>query len=213
MTTHAKAFLATLIVLLALSIPVGVASSLRSLSIVGETTITASTVGTFMFGTTIITCPMTIIRTVSRLIPKASGILLGKIIGWRTDPPGPTCSINLGTLQGVDILGLEPEEACRLFYEGISGTLPSVTGINTTIKHCLIGFRTRILIIGTITCLYAEAGEGISATESVREGRLSSIIIGSNRLVLLEGQSASCPREGRFSGAFTVARSPVISLV
>lgn len=216
MTTHAKFLLALIITALTLSIGVGSASALRSISVVGETTVAGSGRVTFTSseGGTRIECNVTITRTISRTIPKIAGILLGKIIRIDTGFPEAGCRASLGTLQGIDILGIEREERGRLFFTSITGTLPSMTGKNELIKGLLIGFRTRIVIIGTITCLYGENGAGAEVRMRFdAERRITEAQIGTNTAIILERQPGSCPREGRLTGTLRETRGPRFILI
>jgi hypothetical protein len=111
----------------------------------------------------------------SRTIPKTNGILLGRITRIVTNRPEANCSVNreLGTLTGIIILAPEPREEagstkCRLFYNSIAGTLPNITTIVGVIKGCLIGFSVRT-IVGEITCLYKEDGNGIEDRKALWE--------------------------------------------
>jgi hypothetical protein len=222
MTTRSKFLLAALTAALALSLGVGTASALRSLSIEGETTVTGEGVVSFIQsgGGSTVRCPTTITRTISRAIPKTNGILLGRITRIVTKEPEANCTVNreLGTLTGIIILAPEAREReestkCRLFFESIVGTLPNITAIDKIIKGCLIGFGVRT-IVGTITCLYKEDGRGIAAIENVeRGGRITTVEIGTNRAVILEGQNGLCPREGELHGNITPRNSPTVRLV
>jgi hypothetical protein len=222
MTTRSKFLLAALTAALALSLAVGTASALRSLSIEGSETVVGEGVVSFIQNTaggTTVRCPTTITRTISRAIPKTNGILLGRITRIETNRPEANCTSSTGILQGIIILAPEPREEagstkCRLFFESIAGTLPNITGINKIIKGCLIGFETRVEIIGVVRCLYKENGAGIPARENVeRGGRITSVEIGRNRAVILEGQNGFCPREGELFGTIVPRNSPTVRLI
>jgi hypothetical protein len=219
MATRSKFLLAALTAALALSLAVGTASALRSLSIEGETTVVGEGLVSFAGGGTTVKCPTTITRTISRAIPKTNGILLGRITRIATNRPEANCTSSTGTLQGIIILAPEPREEagstkCRLFFESIVGTLPNITGIRKIIKGCLIGFETRVELVGVIRCLYKEDGTGIAARENVeRGGRITSVEIGRNRAVILEGQSGFCPGEGELFGTIVPRNSPTVRLV
>jgi hypothetical protein len=219
MTTHTKFLLAALTAALALSFGVGTASALRSLSIEGEPTVVSEGVISFVGGGTTIKCPTTVTGTMSRAIPKTNGILSGRTIRIATNRPEANCTSSTGTLQGVIILAPEPREEenstkCRTFFESIVGTLPSITGINGITKGCLIGFETRVEIVGVIRCLYKEDGRGAAGRINIeRSGRITSVQGGANRAVILEGQSGFCPREGEIFGTMVPRNSPTVRLV
>lgn len=216
MARHTKLLLVALTAVLALSIGAGTAGALRSISINGSTTVTGSGSVTFVStgGGVTIRCDVTVTRTLSRAIPKVAGILLGKITRIATNRPEARCTSSLGSLQGIIILGIEREENSRLFFRSITGTLPNITGINKTITGTLIGFSTRIVIIGTITCLYREDGNGIEVRENLNaERRFISAEILRNRAIILPGQPGTCPREGELSGTLTVSGGPILTLI
>jgi hypothetical protein len=219
MTTRTKFLLAALTAALVLSLGVGTASALRSLSIEGETTVVGEGVISFIGGGTTIKCPTTITGTMSRAIPKTNGILTGRTTRIATNRPEANCTSSTGTLQGLIILAPEEREEagsakCRKFFESIVGTLPNITGINGISKGCLIGFETRVEIVGVIRCLYKEDGTGAAGRANVeRGGRITSIETGRNRAVILEGQSGFCPREGELHGNTTPRNSPTLRLV
>jgi hypothetical protein len=211
--------LAALTAALALSLGVGTASALRSLSIEGSETVVGEGVLSFSFGGTTVRCPITITRTVSRVIPKTNGILLGRITRIATNRPEANCTSTTGTLQAFIILAPEEREEagstkCRLFFESIGGTLPNIAGIRTIIKGCLIGSELRVELVGILKCLYKEDETGIAARENVeRGGRISTIEIGRNKAVILEGQNGFCPREGVLTGTIRASSSPTVRLV
>jgi hypothetical protein len=221
MTTHSKFLLAALTVALALCLGVSAASALRSLSITGESTVIGEGIIDLVSagGRITIRCPLTILKTISRAIPKTSGILLGRVTRIAANSPEPDCSSSLGELQRIIILAPEAREGeestkCRLFFESIVGILPAITGINAIIKGCLIGFETRVELIGVIRCLYKEDGRGVAIRESVEAGgRLTRIEIGRNTEIVLEGQSGFCARELELQGDMTVRSSPSVRLV
>jgi hypothetical protein len=221
MTHRTKLILAALSAALILSMGVSVASALRSLSVEGETTISANGIFTWIGreGGLTLRCPMTITGTVSRAIPKVNGILSGRLTRLATNRPEANCSMSLGTLQGIIILAPEPREEagstkCRFFQESFTGTLPRITSIWTIAKGCLIGFETRVEILGTIRCLYKEDGGGIETKKDLNaEERLTTVELGRNRSLLLEGQNGFCPREGELLGRFTTSNGPTIRLI
>jgi hypothetical protein len=219
MTTHAKFLLAALTAALALSLGVGTASALRSLSIEGETTVISEGVISFIGGGTTIKCPTTITGTMSRAIPKTNGILTGRNTRIATNRPEANCTSSTGTLQGLIILAPEPREEaastkCRTFFESIVGTLPNITAIKGITKGCLIGFETRVELVGVIRCLYKEDGRGAAGTINVeRGGRITTVESGANKAIILEGQNGFCPREGEIFGTMRPSNSPTVRLV
>ena len=81
MHTRAKLLMAALTAALALSLATSTASALRnSLLVEGSNTVSSSGIITFeKAGVSTIECPATIVKTISQVIPKRLGVLLGGI--------------------------------------------------------------------------------------------------------------------------------------
>jgi hypothetical protein len=111
-------------------------------------------------------CEVTLLRTISRIIPKTPGTLFGRVTGVAVD--FPRCSTvgapfaltavtplrdrgSPGTLSGnlYNVSG-SPSNLWKLFYDGFSGTLPNVTAINFHIQ----GFQFLIEYSG-VRCLFS----------------------------------------------------------
>ena len=216
MKNRAGLLLAGLSATILLAFAVSTASALRSISIVGETTATAQGRISFIGGGSTLECNITLVRTLSRSIPKTAGILLGAIIDIRIALREAGCRSSAGTLTAFTILGLGTGELWRLFYESFDGTLPNITAINKIIKNWLWSDTITVPIFGSITCLYEEeeGRRGGQAKESLtREGRLEKFRIGANRSSRVRG-SGLCPERGELSGELTFTReAPSIRLI
>jgi hypothetical protein len=203
-----RLLMAALTAALALSLAATTASALRSLSVVGSTTVSANGLVKFIQrgGGTTVECKVTIVRTISRIIPKIAGTLLGAIIAIITDRAGnPNCRSSLGTLRNIIILELENPGKYRLKFQSIVGTLPIITAIKKTIEGLRIGFEITEPFGATLRCLYEERvraeGRPGEATEDLNERQqLARIRFGAN-IALRTGESgALCPREGELFG-------------
>lgn len=224
MKNYTKLLMAVLTAALVLSLAAGTAAALRSLSVVGETTVTGSGVVTFTKtgGGVEVICPVTIIKTLARVIAKIENTPLGRIISITTNRPEANCRTNQfgATLTSIRILGIERTEKYVLFYESINGRLPEITAINKIIRNLLIGFAFES-ILGNPVCLYEEeAGRrGAKAREELNERQqLIAVTIGENLAVLLREAGTTerelCPREGALRGTIrTTGTPPTIRLV
>lgn len=219
MHTRTRLLLAALVAALAFAFAATTASALRSLSVVGSTTVVGN--GHILFiqtgGGTTVECDATVTRTISRSIPKRLGVLLGAITRIVTDPPDPDCRSSLGRLRTIIILELENAAKYRLFFEGIVGTLPRITEIKASVEGLRIGFEIE-LFGASLRCLYEERvrAEGRRAEEIkiLREGRLTGVTIGRNLALRTAESSGFCPVEGELVGRFTTLEPiPTIILV
>ncbi|HYV14729.1 MAG TPA: hypothetical protein VE972_01765 [Conexibacter sp.] len=189
---------AALFAALALAIMVQPAVAARSLSIEGETTLSLNGNMTFRGESVEVICPITLVRTMSRFIPKIIGILKGRVIAVILPAPR-TCRTSTGTLTEITPLEVErgAEEVWRLYYRGFTGTLPSIIKIRLRIA----GFRIRIVIniLGTpVACLFE--GEIENDDNLGREGLLTeTTIVEPSTLALREG-SGLCPRRVEVRG-------------
>jgi hypothetical protein len=194
MSTRVKLLMTALTAALVLSLGVGTATALRSISlerlpteVVGQGPIT------FVGGATQVICNVTFLKTLSRLIPKINGTLIGKITGVRIDIPN--CRTTAESVNTIIVLGVEKEELWRIFYESILGTLPRITGALAQLRNVQVLLGIRLLGINA-TCLYAgrvfvlseiEAGGIIGKLRTLRETQ-----------ALQAGSTFGCPRTGEF---------------
>ena len=218
MRLHTRLMLVALSAAILLSLAASTALALRSISVVGETTATATGRVSFVSseGGSTVQCNITLVRTISSAIPKTAGILLGAIIDVRPAIGEPNCSSSTGTLNTIRILGLRVGELWRLFYESFTGTLPNIATLNTIVKNVLAEFELNVPIFGNIRCLYEEEeGRRGGRAQQVltREGRLERFVIGANRSSRVRG-SGLCPERGELSGSLTFSReAPSFRLV
>jgi hypothetical protein len=175
-----------------------------------------------------IICDVTLLRTISTLIPKRAGVLTGRVTGIRINIP--SCRTGLGTVERVQPLALEgaearrtgeaggteiydtrfesggratPAENWKLVFDSFQGTLPEIEGINI---H-LTAYRSRVTISG-IRCLWGR-GESVFALISIN--RTTSAVTGvtsvleRTSLARVEG-SFLCPAAGpaSFTGNFSI---------
>jgi hypothetical protein len=174
MHIRVKLLLTALTAALALSIGTGTAVALRSLSATQETTLRlASRALTFRSSFVEAICEVTLLKTLSRSIPKLENILMGGVTGVRI--PVERCRVSgfgAESVLEVEALRIETGEEWRVTYQSYLGTLPRFIGVKFRIKklHIKIG----ISIFGSrVACLYD--GE-IETLASVNEsGRLVSL--------------------------------------
>ena len=220
MHTRTKLLMAALIAALALSLAATTANALRSLSVEGSTTISANGIITFeKAGTSTIECPATVVSTVSSVIPKRIGVLGGGLRTLITERPNATNCRSLpasnGPLQNIIILEITNTAKYRGFFQGITGTLPIITGIKGTGEGARMGFEVRT-VIGSIRCLYEERvraeGRPSEATSNLNERQqLVSITGGANLALRTPESSGLCPSEGELRGRMTVL-APLVTI-
>src|SRR5262249_19838882 len=124
-----------LVVAVALSLATATASALRLLFFQGSTTVSASGILKWVYSGNTVECVGTVTRTVSRVIPKIAGTVLGAITRMSFNmPPEPSCRASFGELQQIIVLEIENPAKYRLKYQSIFGTLPIITGIRKTVE-------------------------------------------------------------------------------
>jgi hypothetical protein len=239
MRTNTRLLMAALTTVLVVALGASIATALRSIRVnnirENEEVLASSrlTFGTREGGGALpansqIICDVTLLRTISTLIPKITGTLFGRITGIRIGIQ--TCRTSLGTVERVQPLALEraaarrlgegggteiydmtteaggratPAENWKLVFDGIQGRLPEIEGINFHIT----AVRFRLTISG-VGCLW---GRGESAFGLIAVRRETSVItearavLERTSLARVEG-GILCPAggPGSFSGSFAI---------
>jgi hypothetical protein len=237
MRTRTGILMAALTTVLVVALGASIATALRSIRVNGinehEEVLASSRLtfgvreagGALPSGSQMI-CDVTLLRTISTLIPKRTGILFGRVTGISIAIP--SCRTGLGTIERVQPLALErnegrhtgeaggteiydmrfesggratPAENWKLVYDSFQGLLPEIEGINFHIT----AFRFRLTISG-VRCLW---GRGESLFGLLAINRTTSTITGGSAvlsrtsLARVEG-GILCPASGpmSFSGQF-----------
>jgi hypothetical protein len=241
MYRHAQLSLAALVAVVVCSIAAGSASANRSIEVRGGSGISASgrITGGDTEGTIEITCDITLLRTVTSLVPKTSGTQFGKVTGVaidRGESRAPHCRFG-GAITGVnDIVPLQAARtACThrelgrglllydcsraearlwaLIYDSFQGTLPRIEGVNVHMR----GYQDNITATGPFgepcECLYE--GE-VFALLPIRQPEATAnsarVVEATTRLNRVSG-SGICPARVTFAGTFTVAPTITIRLI
>jgi hypothetical protein len=233
MRTSTRLLMAALTTVLVVALGASIATALRSIRINGAAQgeeIFASSRLTFgpregggaLPANSQVICDVTLLRTISTLIPKRVGVLFGRVTGIRIDRR--SCRSNLGPVEAVvplisertpgthsesgnnillyDLRGA-PAENWKLIYDSPQGILPEIEGINFHIT----AVRFRLTISG-VSCLW---GRGESAFGLIAIRRETSVITGAR--AVLERTSLArveggflCPAQGpgSFSGEFAI---------
>jgi hypothetical protein len=212
------------------------AQALRSLSLVGETNV--KTEGNLRFGgeglprSTEITCEVTLLRTLSRVIPKIEGTLIGKVTGVAIDIPRCRHGENIRTVNniiahrdfatltssctGVGIRLCDVTTAnnlWKLVFRSILGTLPRITGLLFTLKSAQFTLDVTDILGGHDVCGYE--GDQPALAELNAEG----VITGGRILLEMVSMTArrlggiSCTSPGRLGGTFTIRNGPRVNLI
>ena len=211
-----RALLVAMAALMALSFAAGTANALRSLSLSGtERPLTLN--GTVTFegeGLGEIICNTTFVKTLSAVIPKTSGTLMGRITDVRIAPAN-TCRTTGGIinlLEPVVILGLTNENLWRLFYTSILGTLPRITGVQIRIRsiQALLKFNT---ILGEAQCLYEGDIEALATINSGTVERLRAVE-GQNTATLITNLNGGpCLSRAKFKASLTPLQTNTLTLL
>jgi hypothetical protein len=244
MKKHTVLPLIVVILTCTLALTMGIASANRSIEVRGaERGISAASRLTFSGprGESRAVCDVTLRRTVTRLIPKITGSLFGKVTGIRIDRGETTRSPHCTTIEGTravhDIVPLVgPERPCthsedgrgiltydcsraeailwKLIYDSFQGTLPRIEGVNIHIQ----GVQLRDVILGpfgeTIECLYEGAVFGLIAIRrETRTATEARAVRERTRLRRISGSAFGCPPEGTFEGSFSVTPTLTIELI
>jgi hypothetical protein len=191
-------FFIALATVTALAAGMGTAAALRSLSLEGTTTQTLNQ-RALSFGTELgsIIFDMTMVKTVSRVIPKISGTLVGRITDVRFSNFIGSGGVRRDGITSVTPVGLEAPERWRLFYVSILGTLPRITGLRVEIRDALLLILFRDIftishlchILFNSTFLAAVGGDGTI-------GNLRSQTTQFLQVIDLNGNG--CPATGEF---------------
>ena len=202
----------TLAIASILALAAGSAAALRSLSIRGETGVAAGS-SQLVFsegggGGVLLSCPVTLLRTISSSFPKTRGILIGAVTGiligvCRESFGGATSLRPLNVRETIELGGgrflytLRNEGSLwRLFFDSFTGTLPRITGVRGWLEAEFL-----ITVLET-SCLYrGRAFENLVVapeTGVTREGSSETV----TTLPLCSG-GILCPSTGRLTGTFT----------
>jgi hypothetical protein len=188
------------------------ASALRSLSISGSTTTVLNGILTFETGGGLeVICNYTITKTISRVIPKVDGILMGKWTRVNPAAPGPDCRSSSGRLEGVRVLNLEREEECRMYFKGILGSLPRIIAYQFFVQNCKIAYEVEVFAIRQ-TCLYTPEAPLPMSVSVNASGVIGSLVIGENRWRRISG-GGFCPATGRMKGTLVPLQTTTLFLI
>jgi hypothetical protein len=180
-----------------------------------------------------LTCDITLLKTLARSIPKVAGTPFGKVTGMAIDRgtlEAPHCARtgaieippNITPLSETNVPGVHRELGrgillytvtgskagllWRLIYDGFTGTLPEITGINYHIQGAQIRFDQPIE-----ACLYeGDWFKQIQMTRGV--GSRLRIVLARTVLRRIES-SAACYPELTVSGELTLTPSITIALL
>jgi hypothetical protein len=220
------------------SFAAGTASANRSIEIAGGPQVQAEGrlqfIGTEGESAVEITCDITLLRTVTRLIPKIHGTLFGKLTGILIDRGEVNrtqrCRHGSFVREGHDIIPLNcthsetgngilrwncsgaPAGLWKLLYLSFQGTLPRITGISFLIQGTQFQLRLLEPFGGTIECLYEGLSFGlitVNAEGTITRARAVRELTGLTRI----RGSFLCPARGSFAGEFNVRPTLTIRLV
>lgn len=206
MRKSSRLLLAALTAALMLAFATSSATAARSIEIRGgRSTSFAFNELAFTAGGLAITCAVTLLATISTLIPKTpEGVLIGRLTGIRLVHPNRCrapfflsadafplgCSEEAGGLCTVNTA----DERWKLRYHSFTGTLPSVTGFNISIE------RTQFLVSTPVgRCLYEGRAFGriniVAGAVTTAQADTAA-----TRLRLITRLSGECPEPGSFAG-------------
>lgn len=211
MTARIRVLIAAMVAVLALSLAVGTASALRSLSIHGPQTLVLNGIARFSSEFAIITCNTTITKTISRVIPKITGILVGKVtrVDFPATKPEANCRSSVGRLTNIEVRGLEREEFSRILLAGILGTLPEITGILLLVSRFRASFTTEI----SGRCGYEAPAAGLPVLAALdAAGNIGDLVLERNAAVRLEG-GIFCPRTGELNATLRPLQRNIVLLI
>lgn len=228
MRFNLKTLMTVLTAAVILSLAASTSLASRSIEISGETTLTLNGPVTFEARFSGITgqiiCNTTFTKTISRVIPKVEGALVGRVTRVEIDRPERCRLVNISSVNSITVLNVQSAELWRIFYKQFLGVLPDISGLLFILRHVqlLVLFR-RPLEPNLSACLYEngrrEQSVGVLATVERR-------IIG--RLRTLDEQTAPrefdlvealpelrgvCPETARFKAALTPLQTTTIFLL
>ena len=199
MHNRIKLLTAALAAALVLSIGAGTAGALRSLSVGGELTLTLNSRAlTFRNSLFEVIAGATIVKTMSRTIPKVEGASVGAVTEVRFDIPRARIS-GFGATRVNDIRVLRVGTAgnWNLFYKSILGTLPRINGAIMKIANSHILISVDIFGPPPTTCLYDGEIELLARLDAT--GRIVSLeSIGRDRLEKEAASSGICSQRTNF---------------
>jgi hypothetical protein len=209
-----KLLLVVLTAALVASLGSTTATALRSLSLEGVTTQTlnqrALTLSSELGS---IICDTTLVKTVSRVIPKMSGVLIGRITDVRTANCIGSGGVRANGVVSVTPVGLEAPERWRLVYVSILGTLPRITGIRIKIEQSLILILFRDVFTVSHLCHVLTNVIGLAAVAADGTiGLLRSESTEFLRAIDLNGNG--CPATGSYNAnALTPLQTVTVKLI
>jgi hypothetical protein len=179
-----------------------------------------------------ITCKVTLLRTISTIIPKRTGVLIGRVTGVAIDrgtPEATHCTLrSIRTLEEVSVLPgphrelgagvllystVGPNELWKLIYDSFQGSLPAIEGINFHVVSSQFLLAFTDAIARRFRCLYQGDVYGLIRVEAGGGIRTGEVVLSRTRLgaTTLAG-STECTR-GTLSGTFTVGQNLRIRLL
>lgn len=198
MRLHSRLLGAMLLTAIALTLGAGTANANRSLEVEGSRTeLTLNGVVTFASSAARVICPTTLVKTISRVIPKVLRTGMGRITDVRTNRPEGNCFADEGvTLRAIIVLVGERENGrlWGLFYEGFLGSLPTPTGYLIRIENTQVQFELSIAGVA-VRCLYEGPVGGLARVEA--GGAIERLTTLPNTARRVSG-SVFCPASGEF---------------
>jgi hypothetical protein len=221
MTAHGKVTFAALAVILLLSLGASAAVALRSLELRAGGAITANASGLSFteVGGLVIESNFTLAGVLNTRIAKRAGAVVGSI---------RTCAANNGRdtsgLSIVATIRCELNRPWPITYNGIAGTLPSISSTSFTIERP--SFLLALVRSGTIRlneCLYGGSADPTTLTNplvvNTTRSPITELIVEPTRSAAqllkanLEETSQACASSLRFSGTFRLSAAQTLALV
>jgi hypothetical protein len=139
---------------------------------------------------------------------KTAGQTIGTIL------PSPTSNVSAcsGLIRTVTILS-----GIRLGYTSITGTLPNISAINTTVNSgsasgnpgFLISYNSPI----SADCLYPAGGITATFNRNTATRLLTTVAVATPGTLTPTALSGACPPAAKLSGTLTVAAPPTVTLI
>jgi len=246
MRIHRRLLPIVLTALLALALGASIATALRSIEFRGleaGSRVQASSRLTFaetgLGNATKIICNITLLRTVSRIIPKIAGTLFGRITGYAIDrgetarregeARSPNCRGNEVLRNVNDVVALEDARRPGRHREAGAGILlwdlpfsPLWKLVYDSFQGTLpridgINFHINgwhwLLIIEGIACLYRGTAFGLISITRATSAVAGASAVLSRTALEGEGNGILCPRRSTFDGSFVVSPTITITLL
>jgi hypothetical protein len=242
MRKHTIVLFAAIAAIFVLALATATASALRSLEARGGPNVAASGHLTFFeegreAGRTF-WCDVTLLRTISSVIPKIVGTLIGKVTGVAIDigPREEHCGHGFAIRNVLRVIALknasatELEPRCpeigsgkflcdvtggeprlwKLIYEGFNGTLPEITGIRVRIEGTQFKIEFNDSLGGNHQCLYKGAA---GATVNVERKVARTATSDRTEIPLFKRLVGLCPAHGILDGVMTLTPNLTIALL